>query len=91
MKAKTKKPTPPPPRPAYMPPSEALLSRSQVATLLGVMPRTFDRMVAAGQYPRCDLRVPDPEKGDPRWRVASHDAWVRRRSGAEEVDHPGGI
>jgi hypothetical protein len=71
-------------------PCEALLTRRDIAALLRITTRTLDTMISSGQYPRCDLRLPDPEKGDPRWRVATHDAWIRERVGvAETTAEPG--
>lgn len=69
---------------------EVGLTRADIAALLRITPRTLDNMVGAGQYPRCDFRMPDPEKGDPRWRLSTHDAWVRKRAGALEEPTPEG-
>lgn len=68
----------------FIPPCEALLTRKRIAILLGITPRTLDKMIGAGEYPRCDFRLRDKEHGDPRWRTATHDAWVRRQAGIEE-------
>jgi hypothetical protein len=65
---------------------EAGLCRRDIAALLRITTRTLDKMIGSGLYPGCDFRVPDPQKGDPRWRVATHDAWVRRQAGIEEPD-----
>lgn len=68
---------------------EAALSRADIAALLRITTRTLDNMIGAGQYPRCDFRMPDPEKGDPRWRLSTHDAWVRKRAGVAEESQEG--
>lgn len=62
---------------------EYLLTRRTLAALLSISTKTLDRMISLRQYPPPDLRLPDPETGEPRWRQATHDRWVKVRSGAE--------
>lgn len=65
---------------------DALITRRQAAFLLGTTTRTLDKMIGSGQYPRPDTRIPDPVKGEPRWRLGTHRTWVRRRCGIEEIE-----
>ena len=56
-------------------PPPALLTREDVASLLGIAPRTVQRMVASGDFPR-----PIPiTSGRARWRRSDIDAWLEQR------------
>jgi hypothetical protein len=74
MPQRPKKPKSPPPKPPEpLPPGcEALLSKEQIRRAIGVSLRTLNSMIAAGQYPRADVKI----GLFPRWRVATHNAWV---------------
>jgi predicted DNA-binding transcriptional regulator AlpA len=65
----------------YLPQAEALLTRQQVARLLSISLRSLASMIARGEYPKADVRL-GPQQ--PRWRVATHDAWVRKRAGVQD-------
>ena len=66
-----KKPAPPVPAGC-----EALLGKAQVCAALGISLRTFQSMMASGDYPKPDIRL----GAFPRWRVASHNAWIEART-----------
>lgn len=78
---KPKRPARPPAMPGR---GEALFTRRMIAERLSLSVRTLDQMIVRGDYPAPDCRLPDPERGDPRWRESTHDAWVRRRCGVEQ-------
>lgn len=54
----------------------ALLSKAQIAELIGICVRKLESMIAAGEYPKPDMRVGRL----PRWRTETHNAWVGRTS-----------
>ena len=53
----------------------SLLTAGDVAGLLRVAPRTVQRMVAAGEFPRPIPITP----GRARWRRSDVDAWLEQR------------
>lgn len=64
----------------FVPPSaDALLEPAAVAKLLGVSRAKLKTMVAAGDYPQCDVRV---GANSPRWTTVVHNAWIRAKAGA---------
>jgi predicted DNA-binding transcriptional regulator AlpA len=65
--------------------SEQLLSRHQVAVLLSTSLRSLATMLAKGQYPKPDTHL-GPQQ--PRWRLVTHDAWVRKQCGATPWQEP---
>ena len=60
---------------------DGLITRRQVAALMQMTTRTFDKMRANKQFPRPDVRIPDPVKGEPRWRLGTYRRWLRERGG----------
>lgn len=50
----------------------ATLSKTQIAAALNYSLRSLDALVSAGGYPRPDFLL----NRSPRWRVATHNAWV---------------
>jgi predicted DNA-binding transcriptional regulator AlpA len=82
VKAKSKaKPAEKAKSPAPLPAGcEALLSRAQICVALGMSMRKFQGMLSAGEFPRADLRL----GGNPRWRVATLNAWVEARCSSKE-------
>jgi hypothetical protein len=57
------------------PGAEALLGKAQICAALGISLRTLQSMLAAGEYPPADTRI----GLFPRWRVATHNAWIDAR------------
>lgn len=53
-----------------------LLEACQIWKALGIAKRKFYGMVSAGEYPPADLKIGRL----PRWRVATHNAWIERAS-----------
>lgn len=51
---------------------EPLYDRVSVAAALGCKVRTIDRMIAAGEFPKPDLRVGRL----PRWRQSTIAEWI---------------
>jgi predicted DNA-binding transcriptional regulator AlpA len=72
VKAKGKSPKP---TPVLPPGCDSLLSKSQVCAALGISVRTLDGMIASGAYPKPDIKLGP----FPRWRVATHNAWIEAR------------
>ena len=54
----------------------ALLTRQQVADLIGVVPRTIFRWVLAGQFPK-PLHLTNKTA---RWRKEDVDAWLAKKT-----------
>lgn len=53
--------------------SPLLLTRIQVASLINVRPRTFDRLVAANQFPTADIVM---NAKLIRWRRSTVETWI---------------
>lgn len=53
---------------------EPLFDRVSVAAALGCKARTIDRMIAAGEFPKADLRVGRL----PRWRQSTVADWIAK-------------
>lgn len=58
-----------------------LLTRREVAAMLGIAPKTFDRWRAAGVGPR---PVKLPGKHFPRWRRSDVNKWVDKLAQAKQ-------
>jgi predicted DNA-binding transcriptional regulator AlpA len=71
--------------PALPADDDGLITRRQVAALLGTTTRTLDKMIGSGQYPRPDTRIPDRVRGEPRWRAGTYRRWLRERSNGTDV------
>ena len=54
------------------------LRKSDLARILGLSERTFERMVASGQFPKPDFHVGSGKRPLPRWRQDTLDAWTAR-------------
>lgn len=79
---RTAGPKKPEPKPLIMPvPCEVLLTRKKIARLLSISLRSFASMLSKGEYPKEDARL-GPQQ--PRWRLSTHDAWVRKLCGVNE-------
>ncbi len=63
--------------PALPPGCDAMLSKAQICFAIGVSPRTFDTMLASGDYPIHDAKV----GAFKRWHVATHNAWLAKTCG----------
>ena len=80
VKSKPTKATSPPPVMATIPPAaDGLLTKDQVAALLGISVSLFKQMVSAEDYPKPDLRLGRGKL--PRWHVATHNAWLAAKCG----------
>lgn len=60
---------------AVPPGTQGLLGKAQICALLGVSLRTFQGMLASGDYPKADTRL----GAFPRWSVEHHNAWIAER------------
>jgi hypothetical protein len=74
MPPRPRKPRPPAPKPPEpLPPGcEAPLSKEQIRRAIGVSLHTLSSIISAGQDSRADVKI----GLFPRWRVATHNAWV---------------
>jgi predicted DNA-binding transcriptional regulator AlpA len=70
MKTTTTEPTPLPAD------DDGLITRRQVAALLGTTTRTLDQMLSVGKFPRPDVRL-GAAGGLPRWRMGTYRRWVK--------------
>lgn len=61
------------PVPQLVPGLPQLLDRTQVARILGVTLRSFDREKAAGRFPQPDCRT---GKRSPRWKAETVARWI---------------
>jgi predicted DNA-binding transcriptional regulator AlpA len=65
--------------PVPLPPAnscEALMTKADVCAALRISLRALDGMISAGDYPAHDTKL-GPQQ--PRWRRATHDAWIVAR------------
>lgn len=64
---------------------ESLLGKAQICFAVGVSLRTFQGMLAAGEFPPPDTRVGK----FPRWRTETLNDWIRRRCKVAEATPEG--
>ena len=71
-------------KPITLPPGcPALLTRKQVAAVLGASLRTLDELTSTGRFPAPDVRVGQR----PRWTLQTIEAWIDRQAAERRHSH----